>query len=87
MTRDEIAKLVDADTLLADGYEDAVIGVLFEPKRVIYSSNKIVEILKARDDMAVLDAWEFFYFNIKGAYMGPKTPVFMEQENADGFDD
>jgi hypothetical protein len=77
MTRDEIAKLVDADTLLADGLEGAIIGVLFEPKRVLYDSRKVIDLLMARDGMTEEEAVEFAEFNIFSAYVGPKTPVFL----------
>ena len=40
-----------------------------------YDVNKIIEIL-ARD-MSEDEAVEYFEFNILGAYMGERTPVFV----------
>lgn len=82
MTRDEIAKLVDEDTLLADGLEDAIVGVLFAPMRVLYDTGRVLGILMTRDGMSEEEACEFFQFNIEGAFMGPKTPVFLYVEAA-----
>lgn len=76
MTRDEIVKLVDEDSLFADGFDDAIAGVVFEPKRVLYDLTKIVKTLMERDGMSGDEAEEYFEYNIEGAYMGPKTPVF-----------
>ena len=64
--------------LFADGFDDAILGVAerigMEPV-VAYDVNKIIEIL-ARD-MTEDEAVEFFEFNILGAYMGERTPVFI----------
>ena len=64
--------------LFADGFDEAIIGVAerigMEPV-VAYDINKIIEIL-ARD-MPKEDAVEYFEFNILGAYMGERTPVFV----------
>ena len=64
--------------LFADGFDDAIIGVAerigMEPV-VAYDVNKIIEIL-ARD-MPEDEAVEYFEFNILGAYMGERTPVFV----------
>jgi hypothetical protein len=64
--------------LFADGFDDAIIGIAerigMEPV-VAYDINKIIEIL-ARD-MPKEDAVEYFEFNILGAYMGERTPVFI----------
>lgn len=76
MTRDEIIKLVDEDTLIADGFDDAIAGVVFEPKRVLYDTTKVVKILMERHGMSGDEAEEYFEFNVECAYMGPKTPVF-----------
>jgi hypothetical protein len=77
MTRDEIAAKVDEDTILADGLEDAIVGVLFEPMRVLYDTRRVIDVLMSRDEMTEEEAVEFFEYNIAGAYVGPKTPVFL----------
>ena len=64
--------------LFADGFDDAIIGVAerigMEPV-VAYDTNKIIEILSR--DMTEDEAVEYFEFNVLGAYVGERTPVFI----------
>jgi hypothetical protein len=64
--------------LFADGFDEAIIGVAerigMEPV-VAYDANKIIEILSR--EMTEDEAVEYFEFNILGAYMGERTPVFV----------
>ena len=71
--------------LLADGFEDAFIGVVEsfgnEPK-ACYDSEKCLEILMAgfSDDhhtMTYDEAVEYFHFNVTQAYVGEHTPAFI----------
>jgi hypothetical protein len=63
------------DLLIADGYDDAIVGISSK-KIVVYSINKIVEILMA-EGMTDEEALEFFEYNIEGSYVGEKTPIYM----------
>ena len=67
--------------LIADGFDDAIIGVThYQPTRpslVVYDAEKCVEILMRRDRMSREDAWEFFDYNVVGGWHGENTPVFM----------
>jgi len=67
----------DEEFLLADGLEEAFMGVcfMFNNNAVVYDRNKCIDILKK--DMTEKDAWEYFDFNISGAYVGEKTPVYI----------
>jgi hypothetical protein len=69
----------DVEFLKADGFDDAVIGVVTdfvdEPK-LIYSVSKCLAILMGDDEMDDSDALEYFTFNVSGAYVGPKTPIW-----------
>jgi len=77
MTLEEIIEAYpEREFLSADGLEAAVIGL--KGDRLVYSTKKIIEILQTRDGMSEDDAWEFFSFNIEGAYVGTKTPIFMD---------
>jgi len=70
----------DQQVLLADGLEDAFVGIgsAFNAAPVaIYNRDKVIEILMARDGMTIDEAYEFFDFNIAGAYVGESTPIFM----------
>lgn len=64
--------------LFADGFDDAILGVaerIGMEAVVAYSTPKIIEIL-ARD-MTEDEAVEYFEFNILGAYVGERTPIFV----------
>jgi len=70
------ALLEDGECLTADGFDDAVIGIVYgaQPKAV-YSVRKIVDILM--EDMSYEDAVEHFEYNIAGSYVGEKTPLYV----------
>jgi hypothetical protein len=61
--------------LKADGFDDAVIGVDMFSMRLIYSKSKVIEIL-INEGLSEEDALEHFSFNIEGAYVGEKTPIW-----------
>jgi hypothetical protein len=72
-----VEKYSDEDILKADGFDDAVIGVCEDfnsPPRLIYSVSKCLEILM--EDMDGFEAMEYFDYNVSGAYVGEKTPVW-----------
>ena len=46
---------------------------------VAYDTAKIIDILCERDGMEGDEAAEFFEFNIAGAYVGERTPIFIAQ--------
>tara|TARA_R110001592_G_scaffold42517_2_gene137987 strand:- start:1844 stop:2107 length:264 start_codon:yes stop_codon:yes gene_type:complete len=63
---------------LANGFNNAIVGISYgaEPKTV-YSVHKIIEILIEEDGMEWEEAMEHFSYNIGGAYIGEKTPIFI----------
>ena len=62
-------------TYLVD-FDEAIIGVDENSSRTIYSTHKIVNILLQNKEMTILDAIEFFEYNIQCAYIGESTPIF-----------
>jgi len=64
------------EALLADGYENALIGY-DKQGRAVYDAHKCIETLVHRDGMSSDEAEEFFEFNTLGAYVGENTPVFI----------
>ena len=68
----------DEEILTADGFDDAVIGIDMGSGRIIYSVGKCIEILMLEHEMNLNDSIEFFDFNVRGAYMGEKTPIWCE---------
>jgi len=65
-------------TMLADGFEDAIIGLdtSNEVFRVIYDREKMIDILMQRDEMSMEDAIEHLEYNVWGAYVGEGTPIY-----------
>ena len=75
---DTWALLEDEECLIADGFDEAVIGISFGACPVaVYSVQKIIDILIEDDEMDVSDAIEYFEYNIAGSYLGEKTPIFV----------
>ena len=67
----------DEEILKADGFDDAVIGIDEKSMRLIYSVNKCLNILMDQG-MDMTEAVEYFDFNVSGAYVGEKTPIWCE---------
>ena len=67
----------DEEFLKADGFDDAVIGVDTNTMRLIYSVRMCVEILVLQG-MDMFEAIEYFDFNIRGSFVGEKTPIWCE---------
>lgn len=68
------------ELLLADGFDDAVIGLVDGACRdpvVCYDFEKCVAILMERDGMDEETAEEYLQFNTLGSYVGPLTPLFV----------
>lgn len=68
------------ECLLADGFEEALIGVVEGACReavACYDYARCVEILMKRDGMEEDEAEEFLVFNTLGAYVGEMTPLFL----------
>jgi hypothetical protein len=67
----------DTEFLIADGFDDAVIGYHQSSERLVYSIKKCIEILM-REGMEEEDALEHFYYNVEGSYVGEKTPIWAD---------
>ena len=73
---DEIAE----GAIILDGLDDAIVGVTVEfgnGRRVLYSADKILNILMERDGMTWHEAVEFYDYNILGLHAGEQNPVFL----------
>ena len=68
------------DVIVADGFEDALIGVgqQFNKAMAVYDRQKCIEILLERDGMSDEEAVEYFEYNVTGAWVGEYTPIFLE---------
>jgi len=76
---EELMEIYD-EALLADGFEEALIGFghQFTHPVAIYDVSKCINILVERDGMSYEIAEEYMTFNVLGAYVGDSTPIFLE---------
>jgi len=77
--RDRLEEVYGEDEILlfADGLDDAIVGICGISYRVIYSVEKVIEMLMLQG-MDRDDAIEYGEFKIFSSYVGEKTPIWME---------
>jgi hypothetical protein len=64
------------NVLIADGFDDAIIGIEPMTLRLVYDIDKVISIL-IKQGMNEEDAIEYYEFNIAGSYVGEQTPLFV----------
>ena len=71
----------ETGALLADGFEEALIGLgtQFNKEVAVYDYEKCIAILM-RAGMDHEEASKYMDFNVTGAYVGEHTPVFVRRE-------
>ena len=85
--QDRLAEIIqeqNPEALTADGLDDAILGIAYRAGAaplVAYSTSQCIQILMDRDGMSHDEAFEFFEFNVLGAFVGPGTPVFVQQRD------
>lgn len=70
----------DDELLFADGFDSCIIGVgvrCGKPNLVVYNRSAAIALLMKRDKMSMDEAEEFMDFNVIGAYVGERTPVWV----------
>ena len=79
--REEIAQTYP-DLLVMDPeyLDEAIVGVVTRIglEAVCYSTEKVIQLLMQHDGMTDEEAIEYMDFNMKGAWVGETTPVFLE---------
>ena len=79
----------DSEILLADGFEEAFLGVgsTFNDEPIaIYDKHKCLDLLikdfkrenQGSDTDYYEQALEYFYYDILGSYVGEKAPIFLD---------
>ena len=70
--------------ILLDGLEGAVVGIVEDfgspGRKMLYSKQRILDILQKRDLMTMGEAEEFYDYNIVGLYAGEQNPIFLDLE-------
>lgn len=84
MTREEIAEQYGEEMLFldpSDSFDRCILGVAYrcgmEPV-VVYDKQEVINSLML-GGMDREEAEEWFGFNSAGAYVGPRTPMFLER--------
>ena len=70
----------DDEILYCDGLDGAFVGLSMrfnDGPLATYDIETIIRILMERDGMDEMGAREFYEFNIVGAWVGDRTPVFI----------
>jgi hypothetical protein len=79
MTLEEIIEMFpEEEFLTADGFDGAIVGVEPNSMRLVYDRDKMIGILMTDEELTELDAIEYLEFNTWNAYVGEKTPIFIE---------
>ena len=79
--------LADEECLTADGFEDALVGCTYGVNVVaVYDINKMIEVL-IEEGIEYDDAVEFLDYNVVGAYVGEKTPQYINFVTQEVYND
>jgi hypothetical protein len=79
MTLEEIIEMFpEEEFLTADGFDGAIVGVEPNTMRLVYNRDKMIGILMTDEEMEEIDAIEYLEYNTWNAYVGDKTPIFIE---------
>ena len=78
----EALSYLDEDLLFMDPetFDEAILGYVESangPPVICYNKDKVIEIL-TKDGMSADEALEYYEYNVLGAYVGDRTPVFLE---------
>tara|TARA_R100001086_G_C11687746_1_gene217649 strand:+ start:173 stop:607 length:435 start_codon:yes stop_codon:yes gene_type:complete len=72
--------------LTVDGHDNAIVGYTAVWDKAgaeyvyVYSTERIILTLMDNDGMTEEEAWDYFSFNIEGAYMGSRQPLYLFDE-------
>jgi hypothetical protein len=75
--------------LLVEGLDKAAVGVTngtIGEMVVVYDYVKCIATLQEDNDWNELDAIEWMEYNISGAYMGKKNPIFMYNMESNAYE-
>ena len=80
MVDGELPMLIGSTQAEIKKYEQAIIGQDDASLRIVYSRDKIIDILA--EEMTHEEAVEFYEYNILGAYMGEMTPIYVSEHGS-----
>tara|TARA_R110002020_G_scaffold203139_3_gene406450 strand:- start:222 stop:506 length:285 start_codon:yes stop_codon:yes gene_type:complete len=67
--------------LLDEEFADAIVGIAhqFTKSLPVYDVKKILEIMMKKWDVSEEEAYDWYEYNMQGAYVGENTPLFLER--------
>jgi hypothetical protein len=80
MNREHLREFYPELLVMDQPYLDtAILGVVTRMglEAVCYDENKVIELLMEHDNMTEEEAIEYMEYNMKGAWVGEHTPVFL----------
>lgn len=79
--------LAEEECLTVDGFDEALVGCTYGADVVaVYDINKMIEILIC-EGMDYDDAVEYLEYNVVAAYMGEKTPQYVNFVTEEVYND
>lgn len=68
---------LNPEAVVLTGFDECVAGICngFKGHVLVYNETKIIEQLAK--EMNIDEAWEYYEYNILGAWMGDYTPIFL----------
>jgi hypothetical protein len=79
-------ELTEPAYIKADGFDDCLIGLGFrfgDRGTLIYDQKKVIKKLMQDSKMTEEEAFEYYEFNIIGAYVGENMPIFVSNFTMD----
>jgi hypothetical protein len=77
--REWLEDYADDGVVIMDGYGHCVVGLAehfdFGPV-LIYDRDLVIQSLM-EEGLSADDAWDHFYYNMAGSYVGKRTPIFL----------
>lgn len=71
---------LNPEAIWYDGLDYAIVGIGCQYSKdpvVVYEEERIIFILISEQEMEYEEAWEYYSFNIAGAWVGDSTPIIM----------
>lgn len=68
----------EEEFMFADGLDNAILGVDEKTMRIIYSVQDCIDCLMINGIDGYEAAEEYFNYNVRGAYVGEKTPIWCD---------
>lgn len=71
---------LNPEALFMDGLDSAIVGIGCQYSKntvVVYNEDLIISVLISEMEMEYEEAWEYYSFNIAGAWVGDSTPIIM----------